>query len=73
MYVYTNIFKWRCTRCARVQTNQRSYIKRLNITYNTGLEPALGWGAEERRGMRKECHLETMYTICDGQERKASV
>lgn len=25
------------------QQNPKSYIKRLNITYNTGLKPALGW------------------------------
>lgn len=41
-----------------------SYIKKLNITYNTGLEPALAW--ELGKGWY---HLETLYTICGGQGR----
>lgn len=47
--------------------NQKSKViyKRLNRTYNTGLEPALGWGAGEKGWY----HLETMYTICGRQGR----
>ena len=34
------------THCAKIQQNPKSYIKRLNITYNTGLgQPHVGsWG-----------------------------
>lgn len=43
-----NIFKWRCTHTVLKykQQNPKSYIKRLNITYNTGLgQPRVGsWG-----------------------------
>lgn len=32
------------THCAKIQTTESKVIyKRLNITYNTGLKPALGW------------------------------
>lgn len=69
IYTYTNIFKGRCTRCARIQTESKVIYKKAK--YNTGLEPAREW--ELWRGHEEGVSFEAMYIICDEQGGKASV